>query len=323
MDIVVCTDINYIMPCGIMMTSLCENNKDELITFHFIINDTVTPPFKEQLTKIAKFYSKEIEFITMDDNELKGLPIPLKRYTASVYYRMFLAKILPLDIHKVLFLDGDIIIRRSLIPLWETDISDVAIGAIPDMGDANMEFYNRLQYDSSKGYFNGGVLLINLDYWRTHDVLERLLDYLAKYPSRIVLNDQDVMNVVLQDEKRNLPLKFNMQEGYLYSHNSNFEWGKYGDELNEALTTPTIIHYTHKIKPWYKECPHPYKDEYLKYKEMTIWKTVPLSSYQDITHYNWLKKLKYCINKMRHIPIYSPEYIDVRLNTNELTLSSV
>ena len=290
-------------------------SKNIRFTFHFIINDSVTPPFKEQLAQIARSYSnKDISFITMDDNELKELPIPLKRYTVSVYYRMFLAKIFPPEIHKVLFLDGDIIIRNSLIPLWDTDISDVAIGAIPDMGDANMSFYNRLQYDSNKGYFNGGVLLINLDYWRTHNVLERLLDYLSKYPNRILLNDQDVMNVVLQDEKMNLPLKFNMQEGYLYYNNSDFEWRKYGDELNEALTNPTIIHYTHKIKPWYKECPHPYRDEFLKYKEMTIWKDLPLSSYLDIVPHNWLSKYKCYINKMRGVSIYNPRYLDVRLN---------
>lgn len=314
MDIVVCADANYIMPCGIMMTSLCENNKNENILFHFIVNDTVTAPLKEQLARITKSYNnKNISFITIDDNDIKDLPLPLKRYTASVYYRMYLAKIFPDNIHKVLFLDGDIIIRDSLKPLWETDISDVAVGVVPDMGDANMDFYNRLQYDSCKGYFNGGVLLLNLDYWRTHNVLERLLDYLRKYPDRIRFNDQDVMNVVLQDEKKILPLKYNMQEGFLYKRNQNFEWRKYGNDWKDAIKNPTIIHYTHEIKPWYKGCPHPYINEYFKYKSMTIWKDLPLKEYKMNIPDDWIGKIKYYIKKTLGVKssIYNPLYFDV------------
>lgn len=314
MDIVICTDANYIMPCGIMIKSICENNKNEHIYFHFVVNDSVSQCLKTQLTQIVEPYNnKRIEFLHIDDRKLDGLPIPMKRYTKSVYYRLFLGELLPSNVHKVLFLDGDIIVRDSLRPLYDTNIDDVAVGVIPDMGDANMSFYNRLRYDSGKGYFNGGVLLLNLDYWRTHNVLGRLIDYLNQYPDRIVLNDQDVMNVVLQDEKHNLPLKYNMQEGFLYKYNTNFEWLKYENELQEALTNPTIIHFTHEIKPWYKECPHPYTSEFLKYKEMTIWKDVPLMKYKKKVQGNIFRKIVFYIDRYKGRPIYNPYYLETQL----------
>lgn len=314
MNVVVCTDANYIMPCGIMLKSLCMNNKDESISFFFVVNETVNQTLKKQLTEIIGEYpNKRIYFFLIDDERLEGLPIPIKRYTKSVYYRLFLAEILPADIHKVLFMDGDIIVRHSLKPLWDTNISKVAVGVVPDMGDANMSFYNRLQYDSRKGYFNGGVLLINLDYWRNHDVLNRLLKYLKEYPERILLNDQDAMNVVLQDEKRNLHLKYNMQEGFLYKNNDNFEWNKYGEELTEALTNPSIIHYTHEIKPWFKECPHPYKGEFLKYKDMTVWKDVSLSKYCKERPLGILRRIINSLCRRKNIPLYNPTYLDTNL----------
>ena len=41
MDIVCCTDNNYIKYCCVMLTSLLENNKEENITIH-ILGDNLT-----------------------------------------------------------------------------------------------------------------------------------------------------------------------------------------------------------------------------------------------------------------------------------------
>lgn len=38
----------------------------------------------------------------------------------ATYYRLLIPQILSEDIHKVLFLDCDIIVRHSLRPLWES-----------------------------------------------------------------------------------------------------------------------------------------------------------------------------------------------------------
>ena len=37
MDIVACTDKNYVMPTGVMMYSVCVNNADEDIVFHICV----------------------------------------------------------------------------------------------------------------------------------------------------------------------------------------------------------------------------------------------------------------------------------------------
>ena len=34
MDIVCCTDNNYVIPCGVLVTSICVNNQKEEITVH-------------------------------------------------------------------------------------------------------------------------------------------------------------------------------------------------------------------------------------------------------------------------------------------------
>lgn len=43
MELVMCTDKNYVMPCGVMLYSICQNNQDVDITFHIVIDESVNP----------------------------------------------------------------------------------------------------------------------------------------------------------------------------------------------------------------------------------------------------------------------------------------
>ena len=42
MDIVCCTDNNYVIPCGVLVTSICVNNPKEEITVH-ILTEGISP----------------------------------------------------------------------------------------------------------------------------------------------------------------------------------------------------------------------------------------------------------------------------------------
>ena len=57
-------------------------------------------------------------------------------------------------------------------------------------------------------YFNSGVLLINLDYWREHNITQQLLDFVCTNPNKCLLHDQDAINAVLYGKIRRL--QFNM-----------------------------------------------------------------------------------------------------------------
>lgn len=76
-----------------------------------------------------------------------------------------MAEILPEDVKKVLYLDCNIVVARSLRDLWNTDITDYAAGAVIDSGHFN-EWRNKMVGISvAEHYFNSGVLLVNVDYW--------------------------------------------------------------------------------------------------------------------------------------------------------------
>ena len=68
--------------------------------------------------------------------------------------------------HKIIYLDCDLIVEQQLSKLFNYDIGRYPIAAVEDMWSGKDDNYERLGYDRKYGYFNSGVLLINLDMWR-------------------------------------------------------------------------------------------------------------------------------------------------------------
>lgn len=279
-NIVCSTDNNFVMPCGIMLYSLCKNNRDTDINIYIIIDQSVTEDNKRKLENTTSTFANcTCNFCLIDGNFFNSFPklgedTPKDYITKATYYRIFLTKVLPENVEKCLYLDCDIIINSSLKPLWDIDINDVALAATPDCGEGLIEKYNRLRYPQSKGYFNAGVLFVNLCYWRKHDALNRMLLFIKEHRDWIRLHDQDVLNRVFYEEKKYLPIRYNLQDGYLREY-ANYEIRKYKEDIQEALQNPCIIHFT-DFKPWWNSCENPMAHFFHEYKKETTWSDVPL-----------------------------------------------
>lgn len=99
------------------------------------------------------------------------------------------------------------------------------------------------------------------------------------------------MNYVLRLKKYILPIKYNLQHGFLHKE-PQVSW-EYDYEIEEAIVSPIIIHYTAADKPWHLDCSHPLKKEFLKYKSMSIWHNIPLSNNSKTN-----KNLKYFLKEI-------------------------
>ena len=174
MDIVCSTDCCYVMQTGIMLTSLFENNREADIRVH-VLHNGIDSNSLTLIERIAYDYGQKIKFYLVDESLFSAFPIGREGQNTHVgtsyatYYRRLLSELLPNDINRVLYLDGDIIVMDSLNERWSTDMHDKAIAAVPDSYNNKIEHYNRLHYPQPLGYFNAGVLLINLDYWRANN----------------------------------------------------------------------------------------------------------------------------------------------------------
>ena len=315
MDIVACTDKWFVMPTGVMMYSVCVNNPEVDIVFHVIHDDSVTSmDWRDLEETVTVFNGKSIVFYHVDVTKFPCFPNTTMEtpITQATYYRLMMSEILPKTIHKVLYLDGDIIVRHSLLSLWNTDMKDYAVGAVPDCQDGNIDLYHRLNYPPELGYFNAGVLLINLGYWRKHDVVRTFMHIIQEYGGRLLFGDQDVLNLAFSNNKVILPIKYNLGSGFL-EKSPQYDCNKYEKEMKEALKHPVIVHYTRPGKPWNRYSRHqrhPFSNTFFKYQGQTKWKGVKI----DKRPFK-LRVINYVADALRKYGLKSQvslyEYIDI------------
>ena len=255
MNIAICTDNNYVMPCMVTIASVLQQNDDCHV---FVLTEHLYESNKSKFTTLAEYYHQKIEVKEISSRIVSGLN-ESSRFPKSIYFRFLLPEMLP-EADRVLYLDCDILVREDISEFYNTDLDGYACAAIEDQRGDDITIHNRIFMFSK--YFNSGVLLMNLNYWRKHHVAQQLIDYLRQYPERCWFPDQDALNAVLEGKVKFMDYRYNMQ-GEMLSHRcylqlSAQKWQK----LDEAIGNPAIIHFTDTNKPWYKECCHPYRTEY-------------------------------------------------------------
>ena len=263
-------DNNYIMQCCTTLESVMYNNKAEQITFH-IIAFQLSDEAKNMITNEVKKYHQTVFFYQYTPNAT--LPaFASSRFSLAAYLRLFVADILPMNIHKVIYLDCDLIVNGAISDLWDINISEYALAAVEDMWSGKPCNYERLNYSSEFTYFNSGVLLINLDVWRSSHIGQASIEYATKHAEALIFNDQDILNALLHDQKLLIPFRWTVQDGFLRRKRRIRPQAI--PTLLAELRHPIIIHYTGHRKPWLYLCLNPYKELFFKYQDMTTWKGI-------------------------------------------------
>lgn len=276
-QIVCTTDDTYIQHCTVMLASLFESNKDEQFNIYIITNIENTTNL-QNLKTFLKHYSYPYSIITIDQGAIKNAPVT-HHISIATYFRLFIPKVLPPELSRVLFLDADMVIRKSIRPLWETNLDEYTHAATIAAG---MDDYPaEIGLPQNSFYFNAGMMLINLQAWRKHRVFERGCDLISHEARRLKWWDQDVLNLLLHNSWYPLDLTWNAQP-FVYSDSLSAEysyWDRY-QKFNywEAKSDPAVVHFVGggNAKPWHYFCTHPFKQDYLNYLKVTPWHKTPL-----------------------------------------------
>lgn len=265
------------------MHSICDHDKD--VNFFIFVDDSFSEENRQRFADIANKYSCQITFFTITKNQTANMPVMREDQpgyiTKSAYNRLFAASMLPKEVEKIIYLDGDIVARKSLRSLWETNIEDYAVGVVNDMHEMKHISSKRLPYDMKDGYFNSGVLLINVKYWREHDCMALFDDITVRYQEVLTLHDQDVLNIAFHDKKKWLPVTYNMQNGFLYKNQKLWYVSEIEDDLNQMKHDPVIVHFSTWDKPWKLECFHPYCKDWRKYFFRSVWRNDRLTDEEE------------------------------------------
>ena len=245
---------------AIAMQSIISNTKSFV---HFYILDGGISILNKQKIKSLKKHFKnfDIEFLKIDKKKIKNFYTG--HLTINTYFRYFISNIKP-NIQKLLYLDTDIIVTSDIKELFNIDIENYIIGAVPrhceQLKDKNIiEQAKKMNIDINS-YFNAGVLLINNKKWREENITSRCISLTKKLNNKLINADQDVLNIIFENNYKKLEYGFN---ALCYFNEYLINKGVLKE--NECK----ILHYA-GLKPWTQKT---YQDSY-------FWKFVNLSPYK-------------------------------------------
>lgn len=283
MNVVCSTDNNFVQHCAVTIVSILKNNPVDVNIY--VLTEGLLEENESILTDLVTGNGGKIQIIKVQIEALKHCPMPaiseLSHISIATYYRLLIPALLPNNVDKAIYFDSDIIVRDSVKELWSYDLSGFALGAVYQITTWNVAAIRRLGYPISYGYFNAGVLLVNLKYWRENNIVNRLFEYLNKKSEAIIYHDQDVLNGLLHAYCLRLPCKWNMLTGFFKKNileindvDDGEVINSYNDYKEQLLTDkdqPSVIHFVFKPKPWDVGCTHPYKNDYFRYIQYTPW----------------------------------------------------
>lgn len=207
--------------------------------------------------------------VLVDQDLFKNAPVT-DRYPTTIYYRLLAHELLPKSVHKILYLDADILCINDIAQLYDTQIDDyLYASAIHTELTNTTEVINkiRLQNFDADGYYNSGVLLMNLDRVRKEVRDEDIFDYIRTHT--LLLPDQDVLNALYGRYIKSIPdqlYNFDTRKGRIYETISFGEW-----TLDWVIKNTVILHYCGRDKPWLTEKnTGRYTALYKQYFQMTV-----------------------------------------------------
>ena len=264
------SDDNYIPQMAALMASILENALPEDNIHFYIVDGGIKSENIAKLSSLQSIKQFQLDICTPDNSKYSSLYSG--NWGVCTYYRLDIPNLFP-EVDRMIYLDCDMIVRRSLSELWNSDLEGKAIGVSPDSTElpGSRQFGpDRLGIDNI--YFNAGMILMDLKQIRQNRLFEKATEWLYNNPEKILLVDQDALNIVFKNDKKILPRIWNSPPNYYRYYFRDYY--KNEPDFEESLENPAIVHYLgSSLRPWdYMYC-EKWGDVFWKYVKMTPWKT--------------------------------------------------
>lgn len=298
MNIVLCMNSKYVMPSMVCILSILENNKKP-IDFYILYSNLSEQEISLMKDNVSIYGNNcSLKPIKVSDDFFKDCPIHGR--SKEAYFRLLIPMLLPKELNRCLYLDSDVLVNAKLDEFYDTNFEDKSFVVCEDIGEIlffHKERHAILNIPLEYKYFNSGVLLVNLDYFKNNFNFAVIFDYIKNNSEKLKFLDQDVLNALFYDK-----VKFAYSNLYDYleilvSHLL----------VNDNMDKAVIIHFLQKpwkynyngvnAKYWWHYGKKLYKKEYLKFLIINFIYRKFLSLLLIFISINKLKKIKGFISK--------------------------
>jgi lipopolysaccharide biosynthesis glycosyltransferase len=245
-DIALGADDQYVPHAAALIASVIANAPGAKFRF-IVLHGGIAQERLETLR--SAFPEADFVWLAVTDDEMPKYVsrAELHYITAATLFRLGIEKLAPPDCRRVLYLDSDMTVTRDVRDLWAIDLEGSVAAAVVDPDCAPQDFASRWGLPpAASGYFNAGVLFIDLERVRAEKLFAAAIDFVAR--NQPPLSDQDGLNWALWNRWRPLDQAWNYQPRMI----------REAMAAGEGLAAKAIVHYTGANKPWVVGAYHPW-----------------------------------------------------------------
>ena len=249
--IVMICDDGYAVPTATAIRSMNRHKKKET---KYDITIVAVNMDDKHIRKLAmlKYPNITINIIYIEENEFNNLhnqKVTNYGVPATALIKFLLPEMMQ-HYKKVIYLDGDIVVKRDLTELYNQQLGECYAGVVRDMPQV---LYTKQIFGVKygRGYFNSGMMLLNIEAMNNDNIKELLIETKRTLDSKLM--DQDVFNEVFGEKIVQLPIKYNTLYVNLIRSKGKYKIeniDKKYKKLEDIRRDSAIIHYCSKDKPW-------------------------------------------------------------------------
>lgn len=260
MNLIFSLNAQYIDPMTVLLTSFFEAHPEEHISVYLLYGEM--PEEKLAVVQsLIDMYGHRFFPLSIIDHVPANLEWPISRYySAEMYYWLFAPFLLPEDVDRALYLDADIVCMNEVKEWYDEPFEDFLFKAMSHTYVTKwLQPFNKLRLETygSEGYFNAGVVLMNIQGIRQASSIEAILEAIEQNKNRLILPDQDVFNILYATRIQetdwryyNLPVNIYEVMAKVFPNQYNSTWVE-----NQVK----FIHYMGRNKPWIDADTYPYQ----------------------------------------------------------------
>ena len=285
MDILYTCDDKFCAYTGISITSLFENNKELNEINVYIAGQDISEENKIKLKETAEKYARTITVLDtekvdkfLDDNNIKNY-----NYSKAPYYRLFLDELLPESVNIILYIDSDTVVAGCLSEIESFSPGPDEVCAMK-RDPVFPEYKTSIAMNENDIYYHSGVMVFYLDNWRRLKCRDLLMTEIREGRADTRLPDQDLLSRALNKNIQTLDLKYNFLahipylgiDVYRAISDARDQTYYTVQQMQDAMDDPVILHCVRGFVgvPWEEGNTNPFKDVWVKYKEMSLWNDI-------------------------------------------------
>ena len=196
---------------------------------------------------LSQFKNYSIKYLNMAEFDLERFP-NIRHYSLNTFSRYFIPQLTP-HLEKVIYIDVDVIVNGDISELYNIDLEDKALAAVPEnFYRKNGEYVKeniKPEFKNTINYFNAGVMLLNIKQFVENNYSDELIQMTIELFDKLSCPDQDIFNILFENNHKLIDYKFNYMPDFYEAYKKIID----SENVDKLDNNAIVYHYTCG-KPW-------------------------------------------------------------------------